>query len=187
MTRNDRSFPLMNTIYLDNNATTRILPAVVEAMDECYRQGYANPASQHAEGRRARRVLEEARTGIAKILGADVGGSHPDRLIFTSGGTESNNLAIRGLIRDTSRPVMASRIEHASVLAPLDAFSCAGWVPATAAGSSERERHNFGPFPVARFAGSISCLDVGEPRNRCAPIRRAFCHVLPARGHTAAL
>jgi cysteine desulfurase len=99
-----RRFPRMMTlmnepIYLDHNATTPVLPEVVEAMRACYAEPYMNPASQHEFGRRARRKLEEARDRIAELLGAKTTGIHADRVIFTSGGTEANNLAIRGLLR----------------------------------------------------------------------------------------
>ena len=84
-------------IYLDHNSTTPPLPEVLTAMAECQQSVYANPESQHQLGRRARQVLEEAREGIARLLGAELGGRKPDRLIFTSGGTEANNLALFGL------------------------------------------------------------------------------------------
>ncbi len=57
-------------IYLDHNATTPLLPDVASAIDECYRQAFANPSSQHAAGRRARQVIEDARESIAELLGA---------------------------------------------------------------------------------------------------------------------
>src|SRR5262245_24913331 len=85
------------SIYLDHNATTPIDPRVVEAMARAWRDCGANPASQHAPGRRARRLLEESREGILELLGAKTGGMDADQLIFTSGGTEANNLAILGL------------------------------------------------------------------------------------------
>ena len=81
-------------IYLDHNSTTPPLPEVLTAMAECQQSVYANPESQHQLGRRARQVLEEAREGIARLSGAELGGRKPDRLIFTSGGTEANNLAL---------------------------------------------------------------------------------------------
>jgi cysteine desulfurase len=84
-------------IYFDNNSTTTADPAVLDAMAECDRQGIANPASSHAAGRRARRVLEEAREEVGLLLGADLSGMAADRVIFTSGGTEANNLAVLGL------------------------------------------------------------------------------------------
>jgi cysteine desulfurase len=83
----------MQSVYLDNNATTFLHPEVAEQMASALRAGYGNPASQHATGRRARRVVEDAREEIAAMLGA----APQDQLIFTSGGTEANNLAIRGI------------------------------------------------------------------------------------------
>src|SRR6478672_11906384 len=106
-------------IYLDHNATTPVFPEVVEAMRACWNEPYLNPSSQHEFGRRARRVLEDARDRIGELLGAE-----RDRVIFTSGGTEANNLAIRGLWqrRDNTFPprpkgtqLIVSSIEHPSV------------------------------------------------------------------------
>lgn len=85
---------MADRIDLDNNATTRPLPEVVELMSQLWREAYANPGSRHSAGRRARQVLENARESIAERLGA-----HPDEVIFTSGGTESNNLALLGWAR----------------------------------------------------------------------------------------
>ena len=64
-------------IYLDHNATTPVLPEVVEAMRACWAEPYLNPASQHEFGRRARRVLEDARDRIAELLGANTAGPTP--------------------------------------------------------------------------------------------------------------
>jgi cysteine desulfurase len=110
----------MDTIYLDHNATTPIHPDVVQAMDQCYRDGYANPASLHHEGRRARRALEDARQRIAALLKADITSLRADQLIFTSGGTESNNLAILGLAGSSPGKIVRSAIEHPSVIGPTD-------------------------------------------------------------------
>ncbi len=88
----------MDHIYLDHNSTTPTRPEVIEAMARCYAEGYANPASQHQPGQRARRVLEDARRRVAEILGADLDRHKPDRLVFTSGGTEANNLAVFGIV-----------------------------------------------------------------------------------------
>ncbi len=84
----------MTHIYLDANATTRLADPVRQVMLECYEQQYVNPASQHRPGQLARRQIEIARRSIGERLGADPG----DRVIFTSGGTESNNFAIQGLL-----------------------------------------------------------------------------------------
>jgi cysteine desulfurase len=110
-------------IYLDHNSTTPIDPRVVEAMVRAWTDCGANPASQHGPGRAARRMLEEAREGIAELLGAKTGGMDADRVIFTSGGTEANNQAVRGLLPMSlagTKPgpgmgLFSSAIEHPSV------------------------------------------------------------------------
>jgi cysteine desulfurase len=111
-------------IYLDHNSTTPIDPRVVEAMVRAWRTCSGNPASQHAAGREARRLLEDAREGIAEFLGARTGGMDADQVLFTSGGTEANNLAVFGLsgeskqgsgVRNRGTGVVVSAIEHPSV------------------------------------------------------------------------
>jgi cysteine desulfurase len=104
----------MDLIYLDNNATTPTLPAVGEAMRPYLADAYGNPASAHRAGRRARQALEDARDRTAALLGA-----HPEEVVFTSGGTEANNLAVFGLAGDPPGHVVASPIEHPSVAEPL--------------------------------------------------------------------
>jgi len=121
----------MDSIYLDHNATTPIRPEVAEAMARCHAQGYANPASQHRPGQQARRVLDDAREAIADIVGADLNGSPPDRLFFTSGGTEANTLAVIGIARAAAggKPgqVIVSAMEHASVIEPAEHLFEQGW------------------------------------------------------------
>lgn len=117
----------MNSIYLDHNTTTPIDPAVVEAMRACQMLPPGNPASQHAAGRRARQLLEETRDAIARILGAAQNPLAADRLLFTSGGTESNNLALRGLVGDPPGRLIVSSIEHLSVLAVAGRLRDSGW------------------------------------------------------------
>ena len=98
-------------IDLDANATTRPLPEVIETVARCLNDFPGNPGSRHGLGRKARQVLEASRESIAAILGAD-----PEELIFTSGGTEANNLAIAGLARGSSRTLLLSPGEHPSNL-----------------------------------------------------------------------
>jgi cysteine desulfurase len=121
----------MDHIYLDHNATTPVRPEVIEAMASCWRAGHANPASQHRPGQAARRLLEEARYKIAVLLGADLSGPKADRLIFTSGGTEANNLAVLGIARTTGGEepgqVIVSATEHPSVLGPAMRLMEEGW------------------------------------------------------------
>lgn len=120
----------MEPIYLDHNATTPTRPEVVEAMAACYREGYANPASQHLAGQRAKRRLEDARERIGEILGLQQSASSPDRVVFTSGGTESNCLALFGM--GTARgqgagQIIISAIEHASIIEPAERLLSLGW------------------------------------------------------------
>jgi cysteine desulfurase len=115
-------------IYLDHNSTAPMLPEVAHKMTECFAAGFVNPASQHRPGQMARKHLEDSRRKIANLLGAKTSGMDTDQLIFTSGGTESNNLAILGLVNaldseSTNRPnlftpqhVLVSSIEHPSVI-----------------------------------------------------------------------
>jgi cysteine desulfurase len=79
-------------IYLDYNATTPVAPEVLEAMLPYLREEFGNPSSTHPYGRRAREAVERARAQVAALLGA-----RAEELSFTSGGTEANNLAIRGV------------------------------------------------------------------------------------------
>jgi cysteine desulfurase len=104
----------MSRIFLDHNSTTQPLPEVVEAVARHARESYANPGSRHAEGRIARRALEDAREKVAAILHA-----RPSEVIFTSGGTEAINLAILGLAprRPTvlNNTVLSTAGEHPAV------------------------------------------------------------------------
>lgn len=109
-------------IYLDNNSTTRIDPAVLQAINECWSDGMVNPASQHQAGQRSRRTLEIARHSILEQLGAKTSGMDADRLLLTSGGTESNNLALFGLA-DLDRQILISAIEHPSLMAAAQHFA----------------------------------------------------------------
>ncbi|PIO01982.1 cysteine desulfurase NifS, partial [Candidatus Micrarchaeota archaeon CG09_land_8_20_14_0_10_60_16] len=80
------------TVYLDNAATTMADPAVVKAMLPYYSEKYGNPSSLHAFGREAAQALEESRAMLAKVLNCEAG-----EIVFTSGGTESDNLALLGV------------------------------------------------------------------------------------------
>lgn len=121
----------MNHIYLDANATTRLDDDVRDAMIAAYQSADANPASQHRPGQLARRKLENLRTEIAAQMGA----GRNDRLIFTSGGTESDNLAIIGLagrltpnIDKMPPEVIVSAIEHPAVLGAADFLASQGFI-----------------------------------------------------------
>jgi cysteine desulfurase len=108
----------MKSIYLDFNSTTPIDPAVASAMADCHAAGYVNPASQHRLGQHARTELERLRSSIICQLGGNFKGMDADSLIFTSGGTESNNLALAGLAAancEHSKRIVISPVEHPSV------------------------------------------------------------------------
>jgi cysteine desulfurase len=102
-------------IYLDYNATTPLLPEVVETMLPWLRDGFGNPSSSHVYGRRAKAAVEAARADVAALLRCA-----PEEIVFTSGGTESNNLAIRGVAEalPDRRHVITSAIEHPATAKP---------------------------------------------------------------------
>ncbi len=117
-----------NTIYLDHNATTPLLPEVADAIRETSLRFRGNPASQHRAGQEARRTLEYARERIADLLGAKITGMDADRLIFTSGGTEANNLALTGMLTDIPPGhLITSAIEHPAVQGPVEQLERQGW------------------------------------------------------------
>ncbi len=124
---------IMSVVYLDHNATTPLLPEVARAMAECQAECFANPASQHQLGRRSRQALEQAREATGEILGARMSGRQPDRVIFTSGGTEANNLALLGLagadnVHAAPGEAIISAIEHPSVSAAAEVLERRGWM-----------------------------------------------------------
>jgi cysteine desulfurase len=121
------SLPAMDStddpIYLDYNATTPLLPEVVDAMLPYLHEHFGNPSSRHIYGRRTHDAIEHARSDVAALIN-----SHADEIIFTSGGTEANNLAIRGTNLGTSRRrIVTSTIEHPAVARPVSWLERRGW------------------------------------------------------------
>lgn len=118
----------MDRIYLDHNATTPVDPQVQRVLAEAQAVAWGNPSSLHAEGRAARHVVESARKQIARLIQAS-----PGEVVFTSGGTESNNTAILGVCQAwaaSGRPkaqLISSPLEHPSVKAPLAWLQKQGW------------------------------------------------------------
>lgn len=107
----------MQPIYLDYNATTPVDPVVVESMLPFLNEHFGNPSSSHAYGRIAKEAIEKARAQLAALLGAE-----PSEIIFTSGGTESNNQALIATARayaNKGRHIITTEIEHPAVLNPL--------------------------------------------------------------------
>jgi len=116
----------MHRIYLDSNATTPIDPEVASAMAPWLGAHFGNPSSVHAHGRQARAALVDARVRIASALGAS-----PEEILFTSGGTEADNLAFVGIARARAgrgpRHVVVSAVEHAAVLEPAEGLEREGF------------------------------------------------------------
>jgi cysteine desulfurase len=112
-------------VYLDHNATTPVHLAVVEAMTRVLREDFGNPSSVHHFGQRAKSAMDQARSSVASLIGAD-----PSEVVFTSGGTESDNFAIRGaaeaLDATRRRHLIATTIEHEAVLNTLKALARRG-------------------------------------------------------------
>jgi cysteine desulfurase len=112
-------------IYLDHNATTPLREEVAEAMTRALRDLFGNPSSAHAEGARARAAVEQAREQVAALVGA-----RPAEIVFTSGATEANHLALHGAVRAAGargRALVASAVEHPSVAEPLAALEGEGY------------------------------------------------------------
>src|SRR2546423_11234177 len=104
---------VQSMIYLDNNATTQVAPEVFEAMQPFLTSHYGNPSSAHALGRSSRAAVERARAEVAELLSA----RGASEIVFTSGGSESNNWAIGGFLEQnpTRRHVITTRVEHEAV------------------------------------------------------------------------
>lgn len=113
----------MSFVYFDHNATTPVDPRVLEAMLPYLGNQYGNASSRHAAGRQARQAVERAREQVAAAVNAE-----PARVIFTAGGTEANNLALKGLAATmTPGRLVVSPIEHPSVRVPAHELSWSGW------------------------------------------------------------
>ena len=113
-------------IYLDHNATTPPSEAVIEQMTSTLREEFGNPSSVHHFGQRAKAIIDGARSAVAALIGAD-----PGDVVFTGGGTESDNLAIRGIAEALEpsgrKHLIATAIEHEAVLNTLKALARRGW------------------------------------------------------------
>lgn len=113
---------MLNRIFLDNAATTPLDPVVLARMTEVMANNHGNPSSIHAEGRKARSLIEAARKTVANALNCSIG-----EIFFTSGGTEANNMALKNSVRDLGvERIISSPLEHHCVLHSLETIGATG-------------------------------------------------------------
>jgi cysteine desulfurase len=171
---------MTDVIYLDNNATTRLDEAVLEAMLPFLREEFGNPASGHVLGRTAREAVERARQAVARLIGARGG-----RIVFTASATEANNLAISGLTGAAERPchVTSTLIEHKSVLEPALHLERTGqasvtWLRPDAYGQVHAEALKAAIRPETRLVSIMAASNVIHTLNPLA----SLAEVCAARG-----
>lgn len=174
----------MSMLYLDNAATTPVRPEVLEAMMPYLTQWYGNPSSHHTVGEAAADALADARSRVARVLGL-----RPGDIVFTSGGTEANNLAIKGIAiaaahRDgTARPhahVVTTPIEHESVLESVDYLERIHGFSATRVPVDDRGRLSTDAAAAALRDDTV-LLTVGYANNEIGTIQDAAALAAAAR------
>jgi cysteine desulfurase len=181
----DRSTRSGPTAYLDHAATTPMVPEAVEAMTSCLGI-VGNPSSLHGSGRAARRVVEEARETLAAALGA-----RPSEVLFTGGGTEADNLAVKGLYWQrraedpARRRILASAVEHHAVMDPalwLAAHEAAEveWLPVDAAGRVHPETLE---AALAADPGSVALVSIMWANNEVGTVQPIDELAAVARSH----
>ncbi len=163
-------------IYFDNNATTAVAPEALEAMIPLLGATYGNPSSAHAAGREARMIVDRSREEVASLIGA----ASPDEIVFTSGGTESDNWALIGALEASpgKRHVVTTRVEHEAVRKACELLELQGvavsWLDVDSDGRLDPEqlRRELRPdtaivsimlannetgilFPISEFAGIV--------------------------------
>lgn len=164
------------TLYLDYNASTPIDPRVLEAMTDCLAAPPGNPSSVHQFGRAVRARLDRARQQVAELVGVQ-----PAQVIFTSGGTEANNLALHAATAGQAPTAIAvSAIEHPSMLEPAEALAGQGWrlnrIDVDAQGRVSPEQLQATLKATTRFVSVMTANNetgVIQPVTRLAEIARA--------------
>ncbi len=176
-------------VYLDYNATTPLAPQVVDAVVAATRDVFGNASSVHHFGQQAKAALDDARTAVATLIGAD-----PSEVVFTAGGTEADNLAIRGAAEAAEpsgrRHLVASAIEHEAVLNTLKALARRGWrttlVPVDQSGivAADRVRE-----AIADDTALVSVMHANNEIGTIQPIAEiaAVAHERGALMHTDAV
>lgn len=173
-------------IYFDNNATTMVLPEVAEAMVRVLREGFGNAASAHSVGGRARGHLRRARERVAALIGVE-----PEQILFTSGGTEANNMALGAVLTlgQERDQVLTTSIEHSSILSMCDYLEGHGIqvepLPVDRSGRIEPER------VMAALTERTALVSVQWVNNETGVIQPVediarLCHEAGVRFHTDA-
>jgi cysteine desulfurase len=176
-------------IYFDHNATTPVDPAVVEAVGRVMADEFGNASSVHHFGQRAKALLDDARSAVAALLAAE-----PSEIVFTSGGTESDNFALRGVAEALEptgrRHLVASSIEHEAVLVTLKALARRGWrttlLPVDASGIVDPAAL---AFAIADDTAIVSVMHANNEIGTIQPIAE-LARIAHARGalfHTDAV
>ncbi len=155
-------------IYLDHNATTPVLPEVLDAMLPFLATHFGNPSSGHGFGAAPRAAVTRAREQVAGLLGCE-----PDEVIFTSGGTEANNLAIRGVAEASARRgLVTSAIEHPATWEPCDWLAERGWrVTRLLAGADGRVRVAEAAEAIGSDTALVTVMHANNETGVLQPIR----------------
>lgn len=166
-------------LYLDNAATTAVRPEVLEAMTPFLTRWFGNPSSHHTVGEAAASALADARSRIARVLGMRAGD-----VVFTSGGTEANNLAVKGIavaaMARGRRHVVSTPVEHESILASIDHLQRIHGVEATLVPVSEKARLD--PDAVASaLRDDTALVSIGYANNEVGTVQDAAAVVAVAR------
>lgn len=173
-------------IYLDHNATTPLLPEVVEAMLPYLTTHFGNASSSHVYGRRTREAVEAARAQVAALIGAS-----PEEIVFTSGGIEANNLAIRGVAQAApgGRYLVTSNIEHPATEGPCAFLESQGW-RVTRLAVSKDGRVGFSEAEEALSPGTalLTIMHANNETGALQPVKElaALCHEGDILVHTDA-
>jgi cysteine desulfurase len=176
-------------VYFDYNATTPLAPEVLDAMARVNREVFGNASSVHHFGQQAKAIIDEARSAVASLVNAD-----PSEVVFTSGGTESDNFAIRGAAEALEpggrRHLVASAIEHEAVLNTLKALARRGWrttlVPVDQSGIASPDRVR---EAIAPDTALVSVMHANNEIGTIQPIAEisAIAHQSGALMHTDAV
>lgn len=169
-------------VYLDNAASTSLRPGALDAMMPYFLKHHGNPSGGHKEARIARQAIEESRDSVAEILGCE-----PSEVIFTSGGTESDNLAVRGSLVGVEGRALYSAIEHPAIMTTLEEFN-AQEIPVTSDGRLDMVEFRKALGPDVQFVSVMAANnEVGSIQN-LAPIGEVVRELAPdAVIHTDAI